>query len=182
MEREASLFATHSNHECGRNTLHRPRLSGEIRDRVESVPTRFMGSPLVPVNTLWRNEPCGWATLPRSRAAIYCTGCERLGWSLALPGNASGSWGASLFLCTRFGAMNLAVWSTTKPPEGGTLTGREPDNAADHAERRPARVPRLRGKARFMGSTPAVHSGRNRSPESVRRKRRARIALPAPSS
>ncbi len=51
--------------------------------------------------------------------------------------------------------MNLAVWSTTKPPEGGTLTGREPDNAADHAERRTARVPRLRGnldKTRFIGS------------------------------
>ncbi len=53
---------------------------------------------------------------------------------------------------TRIGTMNRAAWSTTKPPEGGTLTGREPDNAADHAERPPARVPRLRGKARFMGS------------------------------
>ncbi len=52
----------------------------------------------------------------------------------------------------RIWPINLAVWSTTKPPEGGTLTGREQDNAADHAERSPARVPRLRGKVRFMGS------------------------------
>ncbi len=42
--------------------------------------------------------------------------------------------------------------------DGGTLTGREPDNATDHAERPPARVPRLRGKARFMGSTRARSS------------------------
>ncbi len=60
--------------------------------------------------------------------------------------------GSSVSPLERVGPMNLAVWSTTEPPEGGTLTGREPDNTADHAERPPARVPRLRGKARFMGS------------------------------
>ncbi len=137
-------------------------------------PYRFMESLLVPVNTLWRHEPHGRATLLRSPAEIYSTGCERFGWSLALPGNASGSWKAFITSdlsrigtmnaaagswkaltsnrLMRIGTMNRATWSTTKPPEGGTLTGREPDNAADHAERPPARVPRLRGKARFMGS------------------------------
>ncbi len=73
-----------------------------------------------------------------------------LGWQPQSP--AFGSWAAKLLFLERIAAMNRAAWSTTKPPEGGTLTGREPDNAADHAERRPARVPRLRGKARFMES------------------------------
>ncbi len=61
------------------------------------------------------------------------------------------SMGSGVSFLERIEPMDLAVWSTTKPSEGGTLTGREPDNAADHAERPPARVPRLRGQARFMG-------------------------------